>query len=119
MIQNDRCGANRAVYLGILIYSGIWIFAQPGRTFRLGTYADWVADGSPWFWGTSPAADPTPRNPITLMLMTRDNADSVFVGRPCYYGLMKDRGCVSDLWTFSRYSSDFGLPARLNDDPGG
>lgn len=63
-------------------------------------------DGSPWFWGTSPAADPTPRNPITLLLMTQDNMDSVFVGRPCYYGLTKDRGCNSDLWTFSRYSED-------------
>ena len=50
LIQNDRCRTNRAVYLGILIYSGIWIFSQPGRTFRLGTYADWVADDSPWFW---------------------------------------------------------------------
>ncbi len=50
LVRNDRLGANRAIYLGILIYSGIWIFAQPGRTFRLGTYAAWQADGGPKYW---------------------------------------------------------------------
>ena len=38
--------------------------------------------------------------------MARDQADSVFVGRPCYYGLNKDLGCDPELWTFSRYSKD-------------
>ena len=42
--------ANRAVYLGILAYSAIWIFGQVPRSFRLGTYNDWAAGKAPWFY---------------------------------------------------------------------
>jgi hypothetical protein len=45
-----RVWANRAIYLGILAYSGIWIFAQLNRSARLGTYRDWVEGRAPWFY---------------------------------------------------------------------
>jgi hypothetical protein len=41
---------NRVVYLGIVAYSAIWIFAQVNRTFRLGTRREWLAGTAPWFY---------------------------------------------------------------------
>ena len=42
LVKQGRLGTNRAVYLGILIYSAVWILAQTNSTFRLGTYAEWI-----------------------------------------------------------------------------
>lgn len=53
LVKPGRLWANRAVYLGILIYSGIWIFGQTDRSFRLGTYTDWEEGRSPWFYEDS------------------------------------------------------------------
>jgi hypothetical protein len=50
LVRAGRLWANRAVYLGILAYSGIWIFSQVNRTFKLGTYNEWVAGNAPWFY---------------------------------------------------------------------
>lgn len=50
LIQKGRVIANRVVYLGITAYSLIWIFAQTGSTFRLGTYTEWKAGLSPLFY---------------------------------------------------------------------
>jgi len=61
-------------------------------------------DGSPWMFRTIVMADPTPRRPLMLSLMSIDTAPSVYLGRPCYNGHADDEGCNSDLWTFGRYS---------------
>jgi hypothetical protein len=53
LVRAGRLWANRAIYLGVLAYSGIWIFAQTGRTFKLGTYSDWAAGRAPWFYEDS------------------------------------------------------------------
>ena len=50
LVRRGRLWTNRAVYLGILVYSGIWIFAQLGHTARLGTYREWMAHQAPWFY---------------------------------------------------------------------
>jgi hypothetical protein len=50
LVKRGRLWTNRAVYLGILAYSGVWIFGQVGRTFRLGTYGEWQAGVAPWFY---------------------------------------------------------------------
>jgi hypothetical protein len=50
LVRAGRLTANRIVYLGILAYSAIWIFAQVNRTFKLGTYRDWVEGRAPWFY---------------------------------------------------------------------
>lgn len=47
LVRQGRVMANRLIYIGILVYSGIWIFAQTGSTFRLGTYAEWKAGIAP------------------------------------------------------------------------
>ncbi len=69
---------------------------------RLNVYIG--GDGRPWSGGRYPSADPTPANPLALELMTLDHTDSVFVGRPCYYGLADDPNCTAADWTFARYS---------------
>ncbi|HEY1336851.1 MAG TPA: hypothetical protein VGF59_05045 [Bryobacteraceae bacterium] len=52
LVRRGRVGANRAVYLGILAYSAVWILAQWPSTFRLGTWREWHADpaSAPWFY---------------------------------------------------------------------
>jgi len=59
-------------------------------------------DGSPFLDGRRIARDPTPRRPLTLALMQQDPFPAVFIGRPCYHGLLA--GCDSALWTVARYS---------------
>jgi len=60
-------------------------------------------DGTPWERG-GPAADPTPREPLVLLLMALDTAPSVYLGRPCYHGLAAAPPCAPALWTNARYS---------------
>ena len=50
LVKRGRLWTNRAVYLGVLAYSGIWIFAQIDHTFKLGTYREWQAGVAPWFY---------------------------------------------------------------------
>lgn len=61
-------------------------------------------DGSPWKWKVIITPDPTPRSPLMLGLMGRDEAPAVYVGRPCYNGTSLDTGCDMTLWTSARYS---------------
>jgi hypothetical protein len=50
LVRKGLLLANRIVYVAIFIYATAWIFAQPGSTFRLGTYAEWKAGTAPWFY---------------------------------------------------------------------
>jgi hypothetical protein len=61
-------------------------------------------DGSPWIDERWISADPTPRNPLMLSLMALDNAPSVYLGRPCYFGLAETVPCSPRFWTSARYS---------------
>ena len=62
-------------------------------------------DGSPYIDGRRPAADPTPRNPLMLRLMALDRSSSVYIGRPCYWGLAADAGCDPVYWTVGRFNA--------------
>jgi pimeloyl-ACP methyl ester carboxylesterase len=79
------------------------VFSGPPQTGsrRLHVYLD--GDGTPWLGGR-PARDPTPRKPLVLSLMAHDAVASVYVGRPCYHGLVDAPGCTTKLWTSGRYS---------------
>ena len=50
LVVEGQLWANRIIYLGILLFTLIWIFAQPGNTMRLGTYTEWKAGLAPWFY---------------------------------------------------------------------
>jgi hypothetical protein len=53
LLTTGRPLANRVVYIGILLFSAVWIFGQQNSTFRLGTYAQWQAGKAPWFYEDS------------------------------------------------------------------
>ena len=78
------------------------VLEKPGGSSRVvHVYLD--GDGTPWDAG-APAVDPTPRSMFVLELMRRDDRPSVYLGRPCYHGLVDDAGCLPALWTDERYS---------------
>jgi hypothetical protein len=62
-----------------------------------------TGDGTPYIRRTLPAADPTPRRPVVLDLMAMDPAPRLLLGRPCYHGLARTRGCSPALWTQARF----------------
>lgn len=63
-------------------------------------------DGSPWLRKNIVSADPTPKNPLALFLMTQDESPSIYLGRPCYYGMPQSSNCSALLWTHERYSPE-------------
>lgn len=78
------------------------VFLKPGQPrHTLHIYLD--GDGSPWLDGRWIAHDPTPTDPLTLQLMKVDPSPAVYIGRPCYHGLIS-AACTKALWTNARYS---------------
>ena len=64
-------------------------------------------DGSPWLeGGTRIAADPTPRVPLALELMSVDRGPRLYLGRPCYLGKAAVEACNPALWTYRRYAPE-------------
>lgn len=61
-------------------------------------------DGRPWLGERTVSPDPTPRNPLMLRLLARDPTPSLYLGRPCYFGLASTPPCSPLLWTHERYS---------------
>lgn len=62
-------------------------------------------DGRPWdLGGLLPADDPTPRKPLALHMMAKDNSAALYLGRPCYFGLAKQAPCSRQYWTSARYA---------------
>jgi hypothetical protein len=53
LVRAGRLWANRAVYLGILVYSVGWVFLQTGSTGKLGTYREWKDGNAPWIYEDS------------------------------------------------------------------
>jgi hypothetical protein len=53
-----------------------------------------------------PSADPTPADPLALELMLKDPAPALYLGRPCYLGLVQDDGCNVSYWTLRRFSPE-------------
>lgn len=99
---------NRATDLGLQRFvaqgSGYrhLLFFHGGKGDVLHVYLD--HDGTPWETPTRVARDPTPRHPVMLEWMRDDPAPSLYLGRPCYYGLDTTPPCVFLLWTSERYS---------------
>ena len=70
---------------------------------RLHVYIE--GDGVAWRSRRIKSNDPTPRNPLMLRLMSTDPANTLYVGRPCYFGLVPNPDCNPDVWTYSRFSN--------------
>ena len=63
-------------------------------------------DGIPWDRGRYPSPDPSPRRALAMELMALDPSPSIYLGRPCYFGLATSPGCDPTMWTARRYSPD-------------
>ncbi len=61
-------------------------------------------DGVPFINHHYISSDPTPAKPLMLRLMSLDTMPSLYVGRPCYFGLSREPGCTNQFWTLHRYS---------------
>ncbi|HYE63947.1 MAG TPA: hypothetical protein VD966_00100 [Pyrinomonadaceae bacterium] len=53
LVRRGRLATNRAIYLGVLVYSAVWILAQTNSTLKLGTYTQWKNGQAPWFYEDS------------------------------------------------------------------
>jgi len=53
LVRQNRIIANRAIYIGILVYAGVWILAQTNSTLKLGAYSEWKDGRAPWFYEDS------------------------------------------------------------------
>lgn len=65
-------------------------------------------DGRAWLNRFTPAADPTPRDPLALRLALQDPASAVaYLARPCQFVSQSERDvCTSDHWTKNRFSPE-------------
>ena len=63
-------------------------------------------DGFAWRSRTRPSDDPTPHNPVGLMLAAADPSDNVlYLARPCQFtGAPLPAACTPDWWTDKRFS---------------
>jgi hypothetical protein len=83
------------------------IFRAHMQSVNRGTLHVYIeGDGLPFATPTRVAGDPTPRHPLMLSLMALDPAPSVYLGRPCYFGLQRDGVCAPIYWTLRRFSPE-------------
>lgn len=61
-------------------------------------------DGSPWSGRYTIAPDPTVDRPLMLRLMVKDSSPAIYLGRPCYQGMVDEAACRPWVWTHGRYS---------------
>ena len=64
-------------------------------------------DGLAWLSRTQISQDPTPKNPVSLHLASKDMAKNViYLARPCQYSgmLERDTPCEPTYWTNQRYA---------------
>jgi hypothetical protein len=97
----DALGFQRTVVAGVGFEHVVYWRAGAAAAGSVHLYID--GDGLPWA-GRSPAADPTPLNPLVLELMALDPAPAAYLGRPCYHGQAGAPGCGERFWTEARYS---------------
>lgn len=83
-----------------------WSAYRPGPSGcrRLHVYLD--HDGLPWRLRTVVAADPSPRDPLALRLMSLDPGPALYLGRPCHFMQDGRSVCHPLLWTHRRYGEE-------------
>lgn len=83
------------------------VYERRGATPAADTLHVYIeGDGRPWLYGALVATDPTPRNAYALTLMAADPRPSLYLGRPCYFGLHDEGACDGRLWTSARYAPE-------------
>jgi len=97
-------GCHKEIVDGARFRHVVYRNAAQGAGATLHVYIE--GDGTPFKGRYTIAADPTPHDPLMLRLMREDSTPSVYLGRPCYFGLYTDRGCDPVDWTFRRFSPE-------------
>ncbi len=83
------------------------VYRKQGRLEGSGALHVYIeGDGRAFLTPTRVALDPTPRGPLMLRLMVLDPAPSIYLGRPCYFGLARDRNCSAAYWTTRRFAPE-------------
>ena len=100
--QAALLGFERSTEEGNKFRHVVYAPARKSSGNRVHVYID--GDGVNWQWERFVRADPTPGNALMLELMGLDRGNTLFVGRPCYFGLELDDSCGADYWTYARYS---------------
>jgi pimeloyl-ACP methyl ester carboxylesterase len=98
----DTAGFEHRVVTGDRFEHVIWLSNANSTGNRLHVYLE--GDGTPWIRQIWPASDPTPKKPLMLELMREDPSHSLYLGRPCYFGLAYRPPCEALYWTHARYS---------------
>jgi len=99
----SRRGFEESVVTGDGYTERIWRKPGPPADPVLHIYIE--GDGTPHPTPDTVALDPVVRDPLMLHLMALDPHASIYVGRPCYWGLGTSPGCSPALWTIGRYSA--------------
>lgn len=65
-------------------------------------------DGAPWISAHTPPPDPTPLNPVSLILASRDpRRPLVYIARPCQFLTRAElSACSHKYWTTARFSGE-------------
>lgn len=100
----DELGLHRSTEQGAAYEHVLYRSGNRVGKDKLHVYIE--GDGVAWRWRRIISSDPTPRNPLMLRLMSTDPANTLYVGRPCYFGTVANLACNSDVWTYSRFSSE-------------
>jgi pimeloyl-ACP methyl ester carboxylesterase len=62
-------------------------------------------DGSAWKSSSRPSDNPTPNNPVALLLAVQDMRSAViYLARPCQFIDLQSKGCSEAVWTNARFS---------------
>jgi hypothetical protein len=64
-------------------------------------------DGFAWLTGSTPSADPTPRDPLALRLaLAHPAGNAAYLARPCQYVDAAQTGCAQRYWTEARFAPE-------------
>jgi hypothetical protein len=99
-----RAGLSRDVVQGAAFRHVTYRTAITRTGDELHVYIE--GDGVPYRTRYQPAVDPTPANPLALNLMLKDPSPTLYLGRPCYFGLAQDAACNVAYWTARRFSPE-------------
>jgi hypothetical protein len=100
----ERFGFSKEIVSGAAYRHVVYRNAVHDAGATLHVYIE--GDGTPFLNRTVIADDPTPHDPLMLRLMAEDAAPSVYLGRPCYFGLHADPGCGPEAWTSRRFAPE-------------
>lgn len=102
---NDRFAISQGYQRSVVMGSG---FTHVIYTDNVGVNSLWhiyiEGDGIPWQGRYRIAHDPSTAMPLMLRLMQQDASPLIYLGRPCYLGMVNEAACKPWFWTHGRYS---------------